>query len=259
MAKGIVVICSACLAVTYFGAAYGLRRVAFPRLKDVFENFAAYQVIANAKIPVMDWIDQVKLSFYFCLGYFAIGFAGLLGAVLEVQLFLWPNVREVTTVLKSILEYEDDVREVCNVAGAILGFSCDSFFDKVENHTIGAGVAVGLLMLTTLICTLLLIRSIHRETGSYLFTFCGASCGGSKSDIDRDDDSDHELGKGWEAQRRRGRVRRGAAGRARRTASSSEGEEAIELLALGSRERELERRMPSAVFDLPRMQDRSRW
>ncbi|GAA5834778.1 hypothetical protein JCM5353_000669 [Sporobolomyces roseus] len=232
-AKGIVVICSGFLAATYLVACYGLREVAFPVLKKLHEDWKTYTIINQSKIPVMDWINEIKVLFYGALVYAAIGLAGLLGALLEIQLFLWPYCaylivsaylggKRIWDVLQSFLEFQDKVKNVCNKAGDILGFDCDQAFEDAKTYTYWGGGAIALLMLTTLICTLVLIRRIHKETGSYLFTFCGTSCtscGGEK-----DEDDSNALGKGWEMQRRRrGRVRRGR---------GEGGEEEIQLMEL---------------------------
>lgn len=39
--------------------------------------------------PVHDWIDQIKVIFYGCLIYVAIGICGALGAIFEIMILLW--------------------------------------------------------------------------------------------------------------------------------------------------------------------------
>ncbi|GAA5936944.1 uncharacterized protein JCM15063_000105 [Sporobolomyces koalae] len=268
--KGVVVVCSAGLAGSYFIAAYYLREVVFPPLKIMHEFWPSYmascssfrgsiafadstlvistlfeQAIKYGHIPVMDWIHDIQFMFRGALCYVAIGLAGLLGALLEVELFLWAyavylcgsaTVTKLWSVLKGILEKQDDLRKSCNAAGKLMGFNCDAKFDEAKLATkIGAGV-VGLLLLTTLLCTLWMIRTIHRETGAWLFTFCGEPCGRSRSS------KADELGSGWARQKaRRGRVRRGD--------QLVDEEEGIQLLSLGVQSAE---RRQDRTFELPR-------
>ncbi|GAA5969359.1 hypothetical protein JCM3765_001280 [Sporobolomyces pararoseus] len=211
---GIVVICSGSLAISYFAACYALRYVAFPFLKSLHENWASYFVIKYSHIPVMDWINDIKLVFLNCLINSGIGFAGLFGALWEIQMFLWPYVgylcisasgEKMYTIVKGLLDFEDEVRDACNKVGGILGINCDEKIDNAKLYTSIAGAIIALLMCTTLICACVMIYRIHRETGSYLFTFGGRVCCGGDGR-----QRQNEIAKGWEMQRRmRGRVRRG--------------------------------------------------
>ncbi|GAA5837464.1 hypothetical protein JCM3766R1_000451 [Sporobolomyces carnicolor] len=201
--------------MSYFGVCWVLREMAFPFLKAIHENWLSYMIIKYSHIPVMDWINVIKELFYGALVYTLVGFAGLLGALWEIQLFLWPytiylcisaylSCTKVYEVTKSFLGFQDDIKKACKEIEGVLNLNCDEKFATYELRTkIGAGI-IAALMCTTLICTFLLIRTIHIETGSYLFTFCGKSCGGSRTS------KSNELAKGWERQRvYRGRVRRG--------------------------------------------------
>ncbi|GAA5879321.1 hypothetical protein JCM16303_003164 [Sporobolomyces ruberrimus] len=218
-AKGIVIICSAFLAATYLAVCYVLREIAFPVLKKIHENWLSYMVIKYSHIPVMDWIEDIKIMFQGALIYASIGLGGLLGALFEVQLLLWPycvylcvsaSGKKVYEVALSFIEFQDKIKEACNKAGDVLGFNCDEEFATVKTYTYVGGAIVALLMCTTLFCTLWLIRTIHKQTGSYLFTFCGAACGGDQKGSD---DESNSLEKGWLRERmRRGRVRRGGRG-----------------------------------------------
>ncbi|GAA5901776.1 uncharacterized protein JCM6883_000392 [Sporobolomyces salmoneus] len=213
-AKAIVIICSGALAISYFAVCVALREYAFPFLKTLHESWPSYFIIKYSHIPVMDWINTIKVLFYGALVYTLVGLCGLLGALLEVQLFLWAyavylcisaylSCTKIYEVLQSFLKTQDEIRKACKKVEDILKLNCD---EKFEEYELGAGV-IALLMCTTLICTFLLIRRIHIETGSYLFTFCGTSIGGDGKG------TSNELAKGWERQRvYRGRVRRGGDG-----------------------------------------------
>lgn len=90
----------------YFAAAWAIRRVVFPILKGLFENVLSYQVreeVSSTTLagdlrdcllqvlhgPVHDWIDQIKMIFYGCMIYVAVGVCGALGAIFEIMILLW--------------------------------------------------------------------------------------------------------------------------------------------------------------------------
>lgn len=90
----------------YFAAAWAIRRVVFPILKGLFENVLSYQVRDEVSStsqaedlrdsvlqvlhgPVHDWIDQIKIIFYGCMIYVAVGVCGALGAIFEIMILLW--------------------------------------------------------------------------------------------------------------------------------------------------------------------------
>ncbi|GAA6009843.1 hypothetical protein JCM11491_000835 [Sporobolomyces phaffii] len=207
-AKGIVVICSGLLAATYLGVAYVLRKVAFPMLKKLHENWLSYMVIKYAHIPVMDWISEIKVVQLFLefISYLSgrYGLAGLLGALFEVQLLLYPYVvylcgsaylsgKKVYDLVQDFLKFQNKLLESCNKVGGVLGLNCDEEFatakkasppiygfaakTDVYRMTLTGGIVIALLMCTTLFCSIKLIYNIHRDTGAWLFTFCGASRG----------------------------------------------------------------------------------
>ncbi|GAA5830575.1 hypothetical protein JCM11251_002518 [Rhodosporidiobolus azoricus] len=187
--KGWVVLQSAVLAGGYLAVAWALRRVAFPRLKGIFENEALYNFVPPLREPLLTWIADVKDLFYGALAYFAMGFAGLVGAVLQIGILLVPHAvylliswfaaaYKIWTVLQTILKSWDDLGKACNKASSFFGQgSCDETFDKYKQQAqAGAGVLT-FLQATTLICVIVLIRRNKKKTGSYFFTFCGHPCG----------------------------------------------------------------------------------
>ncbi|CEQ40454.1 SPOSA6832_02070, partial [Sporobolomyces salmonicolor] len=157
----------------YFAFAYVLRKVVFPVLKSLFENFVVYPFFHR---PLATWITDM---FYFCLAYTAIGLAGLIGALFEIQLLLWPyvvylvvawsaserclvylrvtdlfrlnralNAKKAYEVLESVLAEEDDLNKAwqahffprchqtnSNIAAGLFGGNCDGMFSKIKEYS----------------------------------------------------------------------------------------------------------------------------
>ncbi|GAA5856413.1 hypothetical protein JCM8547_008733 [Rhodosporidiobolus lusitaniae] len=271
-AKGWVVLCSGCLAAGYFAVAYVLREIVFPILKNAFENIIVYQFFHEI---LSGWIEDVKLLFYGALLYFAIGMAGLIGALCAIGLLLWPyaaylvvgaviGAKKVWDVFSTIVDAEDDLRDACNKVGSIFGGDCDGLFDKIRNYTYGAGGALMLLQFTTFICTLVLLRRIHKDTHRWVFTCCGHKCGGlgGRKKKNKEDELEKGIPLG-RMRRRRTERRRGTAEEALLAAAAAEEEEKMgggELSRRSRREKagdQEEEDVPSAVFSLPRRRDRA--
>ncbi|GAA5937955.1 hypothetical protein JCM3775_002406 [Rhodotorula graminis] len=208
--KGWVVLESLLLAGTYFAAAYVLRELVFPPLKDLFENFLVYQVL---KDPLGTWIADVKVLFYGCMLYVAVGVAGLVGAILQIQILLWAyaiyllvtlglNAKKLWDVLQSILGALDGLKKACGIVSAPFGGDCDAFFRKLDYFMYGGAGFVFLCQALTLICVLVLIRRTYKKTQSLLWTFCGHTCGGSRRSSSNDLEQAIPLGR-----RRRGAAR----------------------------------------------------
>ncbi|BGP37025.1 hypothetical protein JCM10450v2_000935 [Rhodotorula kratochvilovae] len=248
--KGWVVLESLILAATYFVAAYVLREVIFPVLKDLFQNWFVYQF---AKDLLADWIADVKLLFYGALVYIAIGVAGLLGAILQIQILLWiyaayllvslgVNAKKLWDVLQSILDALDDLKKACGIVSAPFGGNCDAFFQKLDYYMYGGAGFIFLCQSLTLTCVLVLIRRNYKKTHSLLFTFCGHSCGGGGGKS-RKGSSEKDLEKAIPL----GRRRRGAA-RALLQRADAQDEKAPlreRVAALPRSSFELERRRPA--------------
>ncbi|GAA5971357.1 hypothetical protein JCM11641_008321 [Rhodosporidiobolus odoratus] len=236
--KGWVVLQSFILGAGYFAAAYVLREIVFPVLKSLFENFIVYQFF---KGPLGDWIIDVKTMFYAALIYTAIGFAGLVGAILEVGFLLIPyliylaigaviTAKKVWEVLQSILSAEKDLKKACDAMSGLFGGNCDQTFEDIKKYTYGAAFVFGLLQISTFFCVVFLIRRIHKKTGIYFFTICGHRCGGDRKDDDTDSDNDLEKAVPH--------------GRRRRTA--------IPLLTVDEQRQAKVAAIPQAAFSLPR-------
>ncbi|GAA6041674.1 hypothetical protein JCM8097_003078 [Rhodosporidiobolus ruineniae] len=242
--KNWVAFASFILAAGYFAGAYVLREVIFPLLKTFFEEWLSYQILHSL---LEEWVADVKLMFYGALAYVAIGLAGCIGAILEVGVLLIVyaiyllitfgiNAWKIWTVLQSVLDAEADVKKACNVIIGVLSLgtgNCNDSFAKLEKWSwIGAG-AILFLHSITLICVLVLLHRIKKETGTFFLTFCGHRCGGRGKKS-----TQHDLEKAIPA----GRRRRGGA----RTAllQAREGEKTAAAL-------------PDAVFAIPRRNERA--
>ncbi|GAA5905393.1 hypothetical protein JCM6882_003147 [Rhodosporidiobolus microsporus] len=211
--KGWVVLQSGILGFGYLAACYVLRRIAFPFLKGTFEQEEVYNLVPALRDPILGWIADVKVLFYGALGYAAMGLAGIVGAIFQIGILLVPYAiyllvswlaaaKKIWDVLQTVLAMWDKLHEACNVAAFVFGGNCDESFETVTNYSyLGAGVLT-LLQATTLICTIVLIRRNKKKTGSYLFTFCGHACGGSRKSADNDLEKGIPLGR-----RRRGAQR----------------------------------------------------
>lgn len=111
-----------------------------------------------------DWITLVKSAFYASLVCFGAGIAGMLGAILEIQILLWLCVtvpfaqaivadaransysiyllgsgiigaKKVYDALQSVIAKIDDVKSACKKVPAIFnafGIDCDTTFDKLQ-------------------------------------------------------------------------------------------------------------------------------
>ncbi|TKA53318.1 hypothetical protein B0A53_04336 [Rhodotorula sp. CCFEE 5036] len=231
--KGWVVLESLLLAAQYFAAAWAIRRVVFPILKGLFENVLSYQVLHG---PVHDWIDQIKIIFYGCMIYVAVGVCGALGAIFEIMILLWIyalyligtailNAKTIWSLLQSVLAAEEKFGKACN------------FYSYA-----GAGFVLACQLLT-LVCVLIQIRRIHKKTKSWLFTFCGKGLGRKKHHPK--DEEENALEKEIPDGRRRRRKRAAAADRPSSLAQRSR-----------SHVQRIRVELPPATFDLPRKTQR---
>lgn len=64
-----------------------IKKILWPVIAEAFQNFILYQFAAGLLQEAVDWCKRV---FYICLGYFGIGFFGLIGAIGSIQIMLWP-------------------------------------------------------------------------------------------------------------------------------------------------------------------------
>ncbi|KAK4052131.1 hypothetical protein OIV83_002425 [Microbotryomycetes sp. JL201] len=134
------------------GTPYVLRRIVWKVVAALYENIISYNIFKGL---LNEWIPIIKRDFYVCLVYTVVAVCGFIGALLNVQLFLWMivNAMEIVKVAGEIVELEEKVNEACNFVGKLFDADCDGFFDKVQTWTIAGCAAVLGIAALTLICS----------------------------------------------------------------------------------------------------------
>ncbi|KAM0751606.1 hypothetical protein T439DRAFT_355514 [Meredithblackwellia eburnea MCA 4105] len=168
-----------------------LRR--FNTLNTLAGNFPLSEIPGFRDI-IVNWIFDVKVAFYSCVGFSTIGVFGLIGCLLLWPFGLWVyaiylliqgavGAYKVWQVIQEAIKIENTFMKGCQLVPKLMPFNCDKVEDWLHVKSYQIGGAVILFQSLTLICVLVLIKRAN-----------GCPCCKRSNNKDGDDGSTDKKG-----------------------------------------------------------------